>query len=215
MDCPHCFVVTAPAMVCWNCGGVLPKPRRDAMTERKLRAKQRRRSAPPAHVDELKRHRSPEPDDSVTAKAQHEAFWGELEREGRAVCGCCGKQTKRIKRTMSDGLAKALGWLVHAWRENRKCWVPRKVAPKWVTQHNDITRLQLWGLIEVRKGSWRPTTLGVEWFEGRVSVPSHVFEIRSVVESVSVDTVRFRSVLPTWDQIKHEVVATWAGNGGV
>lgn len=95
-----------------------------------------------------------------------------------AKCPCCDQAVKFVRRGLNAGMAEFLCSLVVRFQVTND-WVSAKDCK--YSRHNPY--LLYWELVESRKGKewfWRPTSKGIEFVRGKISVPSHVFVLDKV-----------------------------------
>lgn len=112
------------------------------------------------------------------------------------TCPCCMKNRKMYCRPLNAPMARSLIWLV---KVSGGDWIEvNRVAPKWVIQSRELSKLSYWGFIEQKvnddpskrtSGKWRPTNAGVEFALAITWVPSHVYIFDG--EVVDIDTTKF------------------------
>lgn len=100
------------------------------------------------------------------------------------TCPCCGQYVKSYRRALNAPMCQFLIWLVLAWQKDER-WYDFREAPLIQSRRGggDFPKLVLWGLIETVHGTpngkrtsglYRPTTKGVAFVHGHLTVPSHV-----------------------------------------
>lgn len=103
-------------------------------------------------------------------------------------CPCCEQYCKVYKRRLNGAMAQWLIWLV---REHEtgggEAWLHVNDGPVIQSRKGggDFAKLAHWGLIQERpndedeakraSGYWRPTTSGVDFAHGRITVSAYVF----------------------------------------
>lgn len=130
-------------------------------------------------------------------------FFEVLSQGKQYNCPVCERYAKYELRPINSTQARALIWLVFKYREFGcgDIWidVPRE-APSWLTKTNQHTTLSKWGLIErsgnsnttkKHSGNWRPTQLGCDFVDGKVTIPYKVCiwddqKIGEVKEQISI-----------------------------
>lgn len=98
-------------------------------------------------------------------------------------CPCCHQRVKLYKRRLHSEMALFLIKLVKAYQTEQRGYSTRELLPAISKSSTDGAFLTRWGLVEgepsmnssgAKKGIYRPTRKGIEFAQGRISVPSHV-----------------------------------------
>ena len=103
-------------------------------------------------------------------------------------CPCCGQYARMYRRALYDKMAAWLIWCVQAHDPEQTPWLHVNEGPVLQNRKGggDFAKLAHWGLIEERprdddvdhkrsSGYWRPTERGIQFANGLITVPSHVF----------------------------------------
>ncbi len=95
-------------------------------------------------------------------------------------CPCCGQFAKIYKRKMRSSLAHWMIWLVKSSRDSDDGWADVRLAN---VRNGEYAMTAHWGLAvqkmnestaKKHSGLWMPTSLGVQFVECSLKVPSHV-----------------------------------------
>lgn len=107
-----------------------------------------------------------------------------IERAEEGVrCPCCNRLVKVYRRKLHSEMALFLCLLVKRWRQVPRYFSTSELVPGTNKSTTDGAYLVHWGLVERepakntaggRAGMYRPTPKGVEFAEGRLTVPSHI-----------------------------------------
>lgn len=111
-------------------------------------------------------------------------------------CPCCKQYVKIYKRALGSQMARWLIWLVRTWdhkfqprmlkRVDNEAWIDIRLSP---VRGGDYAKLLHWGLVQHKidvleknggrdkrdSGLWRPTFKGIDFVNGKVKMPSHVY----------------------------------------
>ncbi len=122
------------------------------------------------------------PLDFATVATIREEWRRAIEGDG-AHCPCCDRWGKIYPRHINETMARSLVWLCEAPLTGGWVNVPAH-APRWLVRSNQLPTLRWWDLVEraasddkIKKhsGLWRPTQLGRDFAEGKVTVPKAVY----------------------------------------
>jgi len=100
-------------------------------------------------------------------------------------CWLCGKWNHVDSRPLNWKMAISLLWIVREYESNGEEWVYCPDGPQWFQRTKQHPTLKHWGLIErpaknadseqnpkkKHSGFWRPTEKGIQFAQGRISVP--------------------------------------------
>jgi hypothetical protein len=120
--------------------------------------------------------------DLATVVALREEWRRAIEGDG-AECPCCARWGKVYPRHINETMARSLIWLCAAPLTGDWVYVPA-TAPRWLVRSNQLPTLRWWDLVEraasddkIKKhsGLWRPTQLGRDFAEGKITVPKTVY----------------------------------------
>lgn len=98
-------------------------------------------------------------------------------------CPCCHQRVKLYRRRLHSEMALFLIKLVKAYQAEQRGYSTRELLPATSKSSTDGAFLTRWDLVEgepsmnssgAKKGIYRPTRKGIEFAQGRISVPSHV-----------------------------------------
>lgn len=129
--------------------------------------------------------------------------WASAIQGDGGYCPCCDRWGKIYPRHFNSSMARALIWLVRrggTWTD-----VPN-TAPKWLTRTNQLPTLRWWGLIERREsddpkvkhsGMWRPTSRGVDFAHGLITIPQTVFTYNAEVMHFGEEDMRIGDAFET------------------
>lgn len=74
------------------------------------------------------------------------------------------------------------------------------LTPSYITRSRTFPKLRHWGLIEAgERGEWRPTQRGVDFLEGRITVPKRVYVFNNEKRDESEEQVSARAALESFD----------------
>lgn len=122
-------------------------------------------------------------------------------------CPVCDRFCKVYDRTINQTMADALEWLYKAATApgaDLRAWINMPLnAPKEILRSNQHTTLRWWSLIErmmpdetdkrkKHSGMWRITLKGMDFVEGRLSVPKRVYTYNGEPVGFSDEVVRFK-----------------------
>ena len=116
------------------------------------------------------------------------------------ICSCCGARIKVWRKPL---IGIAVVELIKLYKEsvrNNNQSVHINVFSK---QRSNFYTLKYWGMIEGSEkvegkrtaGMWKPTTKGIQFLLGNLSIPSHVETLNNKVVRFSGDNVFVRDVL--------------------
>lgn len=120
-------------------------------------------------------------------------------REKGIDCPCCGLYVKLYKRKLNANMAMFLASLVRL-HEQTHDWVSYRDCRFRGRDYNYIT---CWELATTGKdatgksrttGLWKPTTKGIDFVHGTISVPTHVFLLDNEVQGFSSSTTFIQDV---------------------
>jgi len=123
----------------------------------------------------------------------------EHRREKGIECPCCGQYVKLYKRKLNANMAMFLTSLVKLYEETHD-WVSYQKCKFRGRDYSYITcwKLAMTGVDETGKkrtsGLWKPTTRGIDFVHGTISIPSHVFLLDNVVQGFSSSTIFIQDV---------------------
>jgi len=113
-------------------------------------------------------------------------------------CVVCQERHTIYYRTICEKMVGALGELCRIYYLTRD-WVHYSKAVKVVEPFHDYAKLQWWGFMVPKprdlddskpsNGYWRPTPKAYDFLNGRIRVPSHVWERDSEPKAWSNDTI--------------------------
>lgn len=117
----------------------------------------------------------------ASAKGRWQAL---IEGEG-GRCPCCGRWGKVYRRPLNARMAAAMIWLSQNGGLTDWVHLPTK-APRWITRSYQTANLRWWGLLERKpndpevsdtstSGLWRLTQKGIDWINGRTTVPKFLW----------------------------------------
>lgn len=146
----------------------------------------------------------------TTELEQLRAAWKSTIHGDGGACPCCDRFGKVYARAINETMAKSLQWLYN--KNNEKGlreWidVPNSAGTE-VLRTNQLSTLRWWGLVErmtpppdekknktKHSGMWRITLKGMDFVEGRTTVPRQVF-------TYNADVVGFSEDITTYEQCK-------------
>ena len=99
--------------------------------------------------------------------------------EPNVVCETCGRPIELYKRPLHAEMARFLVRLVRLWRREQRPYTAREVLGITNKASTDASFLTHWGLVtkdsqKPSSGYYSPTPAGIDFVDGKVSVPSHV-----------------------------------------
>jgi hypothetical protein len=119
--------------------------------------------------------------------------------EEGTVCPCCKRYIKLYRRHVNKSMVEALEWLVRISEEGRRWVNMSKEAPAKFTKSFQVGTLKYWGLIEQKpaegngkartSATWRPTSSGVRFIRGEMTVPKYAKVLCDKVVGFSDDRV--------------------------
>ena len=123
------------------------------------------------------------------------------------VCPCCRQFAKVYRRALNAPMARWLIWIVKAFLVECR-WYDFRESPMIQARKGggDFAKLLHWGLIQTAEpsqvqntkrtsGLYRPTSKGINYALGRMSVPSHVFLYNNTVAGWSDKKVTIQEAL--------------------
>lgn len=124
-------------------------------------------------------------------------------------CPVCRRLVKQYKNTILKDQALTLAWIYKRGTRYRKWVEVQELAGSRILRDNTHGKLVWWGLIESKanidpkkknSGIWRLTLLGVEFVEGRASVPKYKWTYnKKVIRTSRDETISINDPLPYFD----------------
>lgn len=136
-------------------------------------------------------------------------------------CPLCQTYGKTYRRKFNKGLWLTLRWLVLKSRAKGGDWVNiPETGPAYVLKSREQEKLawRYWLLAErlpnttdpsrrSNSGFWRPTSRGFDFFDGKIKIPSHVWEFHSRPYKCSDVLISFREATPfSLPELLNEVI---------
>lgn len=120
-------------------------------------------------------------DSAVMAHARNRVFEGQDDKDN--FCPICEQRVKLYRRKLHTEMALFLIKLVKAYQKEPRWYSTRELLPATSKAATDGAYLTRWGLVEKmpsmnsaggKAGMYQPTLKGIEFAQGKTTVPSHV-----------------------------------------
>lgn len=139
--------------------------------------------------------------------AELRALWKGIIREDGGHCPCCDRWGKIYSRSLNKTMAKSLLWLAKNSANGEWVDVPLR-GPRWLVRSNQLPTLRWWGLVErhgnddptqKHSGLWRATDKGIQFAQGRITVPKKVFTYNAEALEFGGDDVTIKDCIDKFD----------------